>query len=414
MTRVLVYIISPLHVVSTIAALRSLHGKESPIVTLFVHWPGLSQEIVEEIGELVAEISRPFSFIDSVITMSTDERNGLTDSKDLREIVLALRRRLGQGYREIYYAHDIEGGMFNLLCAAFPKAKRICFGDGLGNVYEKHVHLGFLYPDAYASAPTRKGKNWSLREIFEGFRGMKLFKKLDHTLHDIETSHFPPDIATLVLPVDQSGNFLRGVDLIIPEKDLVLDILETCGSSAVELRQYMDDLLQRYHNRQKYILLTDNIAEGDFIEFDAEIEMYCTILKEHCTPESVIFLKSHPGENLPRNEAIKDRLSGVFHVEELNRRFKRYPIELWKPLVAQSKVICLSYPVLSLKYLYGVDVIQPMDDAFVEKWFPEWTWASYKNAITLYMEPLKRLNNWDGKSVLWAGSVPSDNRISTA
>ena len=63
----------------------------------------------------------------------------------------------------------------------------------------------------------------------------------------------------------------------------------------------------------------------------------------------------------------------------------------------------MSYPVLSLKYLYDIDVIQPMDSEFIEKWFPKWTWASYKNSLSLYSEPLKRLSSWDGMSILWSG-----------
>jgi hypothetical protein len=414
MTRALVYIMSPLHVVSTVAALRVLHEKKVPTVTAFVHWPGLSGEAVAEIGKVAAEILRPFSFVDRIITMSSDEKGELMKDATLPDIVLALRRRIGDDYQEIYYAHDIEGGMFNLLCAAFPKAKRICFGDGLGNVYEKHVLLGFLFPDAYpAAAETDERKNGWLRKIVQRLRSQEPSRRTNLTLQDIVARQFSAHIASLILPIDQSGDFLKGIDLVVPNKEIVLDVLEACMSSSGELHRYIDDLVGRHHNREKYMLLTDNLAEGNFIEFDREIEMYCTILKERCAPASVVFLKSHPGENLPRNEAIRDRLSGVFDVEELDPKFKRYPIEMWKPLVTKSTLICLSYPVLSLKYLYGIDVIQPMDEAFIEKWFPQWTWVSYKNAVTIYMEPLKRLDGWDGKSLLWAGKVPGDNGTGT-
>lgn len=133
--------------------------------------------------------------------------------------------------------------------------------------------------------------------------------------------------------------------------------------------------------------------------------MYCSIIREQCAPGSVIFLKSHPAEMLPRNERIGEKLAGEYKIVELDSKFKRYPIELWKDLVLNSTIICMSYPVLSLKYLYDIDVVQPMDHAFIEKWFPEWTWRSYKNSLSLYMEPLKNLATWDGKSVLWSGNI---------
>ena len=98
-------------------------------------------------------------------------------------------------------------------------------------------------------------------------------------------------------------------------------------------------------------------------------------------------------------------LGDLYQVVELKKRFKRYPIELWKELVQTCTVICMSYPALSLKYLYDVDVIQPMDDRFIEKWFPEWTWASYKNASSLYMKPLEMLPTWNGADALWTGNI---------
>lgn len=61
------------------------------------------------------------------------------------------------------------------------------------------------------------------------------------------------------------------------------------------------------------------------------------------------------------------------------------------------------YPVLSLKYLYDMSVIQPMTNLVIEKYFASSLWDSYKNAIELNMAPLGRLENWDGKSLLYEG-----------
>ena len=53
-------------------------------------------------------------------------------------------------------------------------------------------------------------------------------------------------------------------------------------------------------------------------------------------------------------------------------------------LVRACTPICMSYPTLSIKYLFDVDVIQPTDEAFIEKWYPERFWRSYKNGLSLY------------------------------
>ncbi len=89
---------------------------------------------------------------------------------------------------------------------------------------------------------------------------------------------------------------------------------------------------------------------------------------------------------------------------EIDPRFKRYPIELAVRLVRECTVICMSYPRLSLKYLYDIDVIQPMDEAFIERWFPPRFWHSSKNSVALYEKPLERLSVWDGHNVLWSGT----------
>jgi hypothetical protein len=94
-------------------------------------------------------------------------------------------------------------------------------------------------------------------------------------------------------------------------------------------------------------------------------------------------------------------------VIDVGGAFRRYPIELWPDLVTASTVISTMYPALSLKYLYGVEVIQPMDAAFIERWMPPSMWASFKNAVTLNMIPLQRLPGWDGASVLYSGNAGS-------
>jgi hypothetical protein len=193
--------------------------------------------------------------------------------------------------------------------------------------------------------------------------------------------------------------------LTVCSKQSVHDVLDLCSSNAVDLRRYLQELLPVHNDRKKYLLLTDNFSEGNFMDFDTEIQMYCSVIQTFCRDGGVIYLKSHPGETLPRNERIQTALGSAYEIVELEKRFKRYPIELWKELVRRSSVISMSYPVLSLKYLYDIDVIQPMDHAFIERWFPKWTWRSYKNSLSLYMEPLKKLPAWDGQSVLWAGNV---------
>jgi len=401
----LVYAISPIHAVSAISAILTRRASSRVSVVILVHWPGAEAELVKELTDIIGAMLQAFSFIERVVPITSAAISDVFAEKSMRKATVRFKKVIGVEHAdELYYPHDVVGMLYQALSTVYGKARRICFGDAMGEVFEREVHLSYLNASNGSTPHAPTGFRALLANTFDKGRSIWREQARD-TNGNIVLKDFPPHEAALILPVDQSGNFLKRIELVVPNKNTVLDVLGKCVSSVRELRQYIDDLLLRYSNEDKCILLTDNLAEGNFIDFDTEVEMYCTMLKEYCAPESIIFLKSHPGESLPRNEAIRGRLSGTFRVEELERRFKRYPIEMWKPLVINSKVICLSYPVLSLKYLYGVDAIQPMDEAFIEKWFPEWTWASFKNSATLYMEPLKRLGGWDGRSVLWSGSV---------
>jgi hypothetical protein len=370
----LAYLISPTHLISATCAIKSLHQNEDVNIVLIVHWPGLSDERNEELANIIIDISKEFHFIKKIIPISQlklsdlliQSRSPSAGIQSFKDIIVNKIE-----FNEIYYSHNVVGEMYQFLCTAFPSAQRICFGDALGNVYEKEVHLSFLIKTPVALTP----------------------------------KEFKPHKAALILPVDQSGNFLKNIPLTVCDKNIVIDMIERCISSASDLQNYIQNILLLYRNSKKYLLLTENIAEGNFIDFNREIDMWCSIIEDNCIPGSVIFLKSHPGETLQRNNKIAEKLSDRYEVVELDKKFKRYPIEIWKNLVLNYGIICMSYPVLSLKYLYDIDVMNPMNDAFIERWFPAWTWDSFKNAHTLYMEPLKNLAHWDGKSVLYSGNL---------
>ena len=398
----LVYLISPVHVISSLAALETLHQERNVRVTLLVHWPGVNDSIVTELLQIVRELTAPFGNIERVVALSSADKDGLLASLSLQVIAEELENRLGRGhFDELYYAHDIEGGMQQLLCTLFPEARRICYGDALGNVYEKKVHLSFLKRQKEPGIPAALAMLRRLLGRVSALGGKLLTGGLARRGRSLELAEFRAEAAALILPVDQSGHFLDGIPLTVCSRRLVFDLVGRCADACIDLNDYQAVLIERYRDRRTFLLLTENSAEGNFIDFQRETEMYCAVIRERCDPGTVIFLKSHPGETLPRNERISAILADDFEVVTLDPKFKRYPIELWRDLVSSSTVMCMSYPVLSLKYLYDIDVIQPMDDAFIERWYPEWTWASYKNAIRLYMEPLKRLPEWDGGSILW-------------
>ncbi len=398
----LVYAMSPIHVVSAISAILTRHAPEGVNVVILVQWPSTVSELSHELFVVMGSMVRHFPFVERVKLVPFGIFTEMLAVNDVASFKLSLKEWIGVDHaEEIYYAHDICSQLYQGLSMVYANARRICFGE-MGLVCERHVFLSYLAMDIQEPPSlTRKlriGLGRTVRKI------ISIYSKPDSiSIKGMVLKDFLPDEAVLILPVDMSGNFLKQTPLTVCPKPVVLDVLGKCADSCSELRAYIFSLLNDFEGQRKYLLLTENFAEGDFIEFEREVEMYCSMVSDYCEPGGVVFLKSHPGETLSRNERITERLAGKYAVVELDKKFRRYPVELWKGLILESTVISTAYPVLSLKYLYGIDVIQPMHPEFIEHWFPQRTWALHKNNLSAYMEPLKRLPQWDGKSVLWAG-----------
>ncbi len=396
MKHCLVHIFSPTHIISSISAIQSIHVDEKFEVIFIIHNP-MWEKVVKEIEHSILSLTRKNTFIKNVITIYD---NNLFSKMTLAEVKLFLNKKLKDfQLDEIYYSHDIGNLLYYYLCISYPEAKRICFGDAFGIVYEKYHRLS--WNNITVAKPT--AVNLFIQNIYINMIKLLALFGVRYPIN-LNRINFLAHEAALIIPMDPSGHFLDHISLTVCPKELVLDVISQCMDSASELNDYIQDILNIYHNRNKVLLLTENGAEGNFLSFEKDIEMYCTMIRENAPKNSVVFLKSHPGEMLPRNEKIQDKLRNNYEIVELDKKFKRYPVELMKDLVLNSSVICVSYPNLSLKYLYDIDVINPWDeDGFIEKWCYQDYWFLFKNGNKLYTEPLKNLDLWDGNNVLWSG-----------
>lgn len=374
------FVVSPLNIVAAICAAKALHPSGPPPMHVVVQsWPGLLPQVGREIADIVALLASPFDFIAGVHLVDA----GGGSEEEFAKARIALQELPGAPrFSEIYFPHDVGLRVLDELLALHPQALQICTGDALGFLVDRELHLGLLRPQ---QQPTLRGR---LR-AWLGFGEQPAARKI-------------ADQAIAVLPVDQSGRFLQGVPLLVPPKTLVEDVVARCREACSALRAHERDLLALAGDRPIGLMITENHAEAGLIEFEREIDLYCWAIREHCVPGSVVFIKPHPGEQLPRTAAIAAGLPG-FNVVPVDARYARYPVELLKELVARSRSICMSYPALSLRYLYGADMVQPMDAAVIRRWFPQRVWESYKNAIETYDAPAQLLAQWDGISVLWSG-----------
>lgn len=393
------YVISPIHVLSVLSAVRTRHGEGGARITLLSQWPGLDESSGRDLADVIRTLTRSSPEIDRVVLLQQQEMTAILESRSPSAAARRFRAWLADGADEIYYPHDVVGQVWQLMALAFSRAARICFGDAMGQVFERDVHLGLLGIAPVPRQPSRHG----LKEAVALVR--RALTRPPGKRQPLQLPDARPHEAVLILPVDQSGRFLDGIPLTVCPAEVVRGVLEECRSASVELNRYIDDTLALYENRPRLLLLTENWAEGNFISFDAEVDLYARFAEAHCPDGGVVIVKPHPGETLPRGEALRSRLEPRLRVVETEARFRRYPIELWVRMVRECRILSTAYPVLSLKYLYNIDVIQPMDESVIERSFPDWVKTSLKNTTALNMKPLARLAQWDGKSVLWSPQV---------
>lgn len=398
-TRCLVHLYSTPYLLTALAAILSRHPQRDTQVVVVVHLPGASDTVHAEMRQIVEECSRNFPCITRVLALTDDNIRDISVVGDAGAAGSALGCHLGESHiDEIYYAHDFIGSFMALARKQYPAARRVCLGDAFGMVYERDFLLSYQWKRRAGFSSLFDPGRW--RRLFARARAAQR-GPMPAPCAD-SANRQSPDLACLVLPVDPSGRFLAKTPFEVCPRQIFMDVIARCADAAQELRAYIDRLLAESVPGPRYLVMLENYAEAGHLRFNREVEMYCAIIRAHCPPGCTVFLKGHPNERSSRGERVRDTLGSEFRVIPLDTRYRRYPIELWRRLVHECRVISAAYPVLSLKFIYGIDVIQPMDDAFIERWFPRQVWRWLKDGLRLYMEPLRVLPAWDGSTILWS------------
>jgi len=360
------WVISPINILQCMIAHKHMetYFGQSITLRLFHYYPSTDPDLSHSIFETVQKLSTAIN--SSVECVEVDEKNAA-------QIISGSRADF------IMLAHDVVGNLYGIMKDIYPKAKTICYGDALGQFFEKDVHLSYLR------------QNNPLQNIMEWIKNRKS-RKLSKK-----------DYAILTIPVSQSPLPSKTM-LLIPNRDTAVSIVEKAALNNPELIAYCNSIMAKIDSANKtFFFPIENMAEGLFISAEDEAALYSESIRKHCPPGSTIIIKPHPGEQFDRTPLLEKNLSGQYKLLKIDPAFKRYPIELFLPILKQSQVISMFYPLLSLKYLYGMDVIQPLSDEMIEKYFDQKFQESYKNAISLNAIPLTRLSNWDGKTLLYNG-----------
>lgn len=400
MIRIAAHIITPAYALSCLCAVRLLHPRQEVDLTLLIHWGAAgSDEVLPEMAACVEAMTCGLANPPRVVRVAEADLDAVMAHQSPEEVALAFRQRFGLGeLDEFHYGHATVGCFGQLAASVFPKARRVCFGDAFGLVHWRRVRLAYAgldVGDLPRLAPDQAGEalSWACALRAQGRGGLRQL---------LAMREMEPHLAALCLPVDQFGDYFDVAPLAVCPRELALGVLEDCAASAVELAGYIDGLLEALSGRPKFLLLTANFAEADDLPLERDVAMYAAVVRENCPPGSAILLKAHPGETLPRFQALRQALAPDFEVLELSRDFRRYPIEIWSRLVRACGVISLTYPSVTLAGFYGKDIIQPMSEAFIDRWWAPDKRPFRKVALTWNRGPAKNLEHWDGQSPLYA------------
>ncbi len=365
-------------------------------VVLIVSHPGMPDSVLLDIGKIVDRIISSLGWEKAILILK-EQRDFVNNPKVRNSRILREFRRIIDldEVSEFYFAHDVVGNIPELAMNAFPRAKRITFGDALGSIYDKRYHLQLASGETVQRGI--RGK-WNIKRKVMDVKN-NLLNRINGTL-----TEYHADKAILILPMDQTGRCLDSVELSIVPKRLVLDVIRECNVGIPELVQYCKKIISTTLE-PRYLFLLENLADGGFATIEAEVDMYEEMINQNVLKGSTILIKPHPFSVLPVDELLCKRLQGNYSVLNISSEFSRYPIELWTELVENCQILTMSYSAISLRYLYERDTKYVMNLSLIEKFIPSKYWDSYKNAHDLYIGQLDSLRNWDGHSILWKGSI---------
>ena len=390
----LVTVFGPHNIIGMLAAVEhygSIKNDSSvPQIITVVHNPGLSDDENMECGDTIWEMIKPFGWAQPVVltnaTVKTITHHALLKGSD--RMIEKFRKIIGCDHvDEVYFCHNLVGKVSDLCLQAYPSATRITTGEGTGQVYDAG-YLTFL----------NKNSEKSLRQ------------RVSNIVHSVQkfasrplpTPLGPETKIVAMLPTDWNGKFSENKTIIIVPRELVKNILTRCLAGQKDLLEYCRSILNS-SNPPRFILILSCWSAGGFMDLEAEIAMNLEIVHAHIPKGSTIIIKPHPFSKSPLTQGVLNRIKNEYDVRVVPDEFKRYPLELIQPLCESCEIIAFSTIVLSLDFLFGKKVINPMNEELMKKFIDSRMRYSIEDSWQWLTGSVENLPAWNGKSLLWSG-----------
>lgn len=302
-------------------------------------------------------------------------RNSINDLKTL----------LGEpSFDDIYLARDHVGDGSALILNSYPTSSKHAYGDSFGLVGQ---HDAIARLDGPASLLTR------LRLL-----GRRLLLGAPKVISF--------DDAILSLPIDLSGSYFQRTPLVVPSHAHVRQTVRKMYEGMSELYTYCKELRSRSGMVETPMYLLSNLAGSGLCTVEQEVALYLEVIREHSSPGETLFIKPHPRSSFEFLKAIQQSLQRDRDVVVVDDpRFARMPIELWVDLIAHCRLIAIfSTSCINLKYLYDKDIVLPLDDEHMSRYFKLAAREHISSNYRLMKQAMVNLDHWDGVSPLWSAS----------
>jgi hypothetical protein len=136
--------------------------------------------------------------------------------------------------------------------------------------------------------------------------------------------------------------------------------------------------------------------------------MWLDILEPHLAGHPVVVVKGHPGEHeeLARWPILAEHLAGRAEVIPFATAHKRMPLEAFSGLLGSFALVTSAFARVSLKYMSGIDIPNPLTDERIRAYFPKWFHPHITKIAQDQDAYIAALRRWSGRGMLYRGERP--------
>lgn len=342
-----------------------------------------SKSTESDLARTVLELSRVSSW-KKITFLTAVEMSSIMSTRYQKSIDRLTDLLQHSNFDEIYLARDCVGHGSALILNSYPNARRIAYGDSFG---------------LFGMPETLRKSSWksSLRTLNSQLRNSlrKVFRGGPAVL--------PFHVATLSIPIINSGASLNGISLQVPSKQHVLSCIDRICVAQKGLASYCASLVRPDAGGAMYLYLLSNFSAARFMRASEEVELYLEIIRNDTPRGSTIVLKPHPRSSYEVLVSVSNGLKNEYNVVVAdNEEFSRFPVELWiQPIEVCTVVAVFSTSAIHMRYLYGKNVTLPLTDERINRYFSGDSREYVRQAHGVISQSLENVEYWDGASILW-------------